>query len=379
MWYDNERVPEEEGVSKLLIGKTLAYFPKYAEDEDCHMLKKKEDEEELNLSYKEGKGNYERVKPKGDNDNGGIEENMDTIEKKMNSSGNTDNLDTIEDMENGNSGCYQINETIQDDIEIMEGVDSVIFNEKEYILVEQRLGRTIIPLNPELLSQSTLEQDIIDGYLSEIHKNVHKYSILTEYSFLVNEIPRGFYCLPQHDNLLIWDVFIILYSTVYKNGKFKVQIKLGENHPHSIPEVFFLSPVFHPLINPKTGKLNLGNILNQWTPSCHYMSLIFLYIKNIFYLQDEYTKDIIENDQAHFLLNSDKELFLHKVHECIEQSNYSIYQQVNNCMFNFDTHLASQEITDMLHKVKKDPLCHKKAEAFIHWLINDYSSGGGVS
>ncbi|CRH02854.1 ubiquitin-conjugating enzyme E2, putative [Plasmodium relictum] len=300
MWYDNERIPEEEGASKLLVGKTFAYFPKYV-----------------------------------DNENSGINN------KKL-YEGNLDNIDNIK------------------------------FDNKEYVLITQRLGRTIIPLNPELLAHSTFDQEIIDSYLNEIHENVHNYSILTEYSFLMNEIPRSFYCLPQPDNLLVWDVFIILYSTLYKNGKFKLQIRLGENYPHSIPEVYFLTPVFHPLINPLTGKLNLGLQLNKWNPTSHYMSLIFLYIKRIFHLQDEYTKEIIENEEAYFLFNNDKEMFLKNVKKSVEESNKAIYNKIDNSMFNFEENEDNTEIRKKLESIKNDQNCSKKTEAFIHWLINDY-------
>ncbi|KMZ84683.1 ubiquitin-conjugating enzyme domain-containing protein [Plasmodium vivax Brazil I] len=371
MWYDNERVPEEEGVSKLLVGKTFAYFPKCPDDEGRHV---------------QGEGRYGGVGKEGHlphRGNANKADNMETMDS-VNRAGKGGVMDTMEDVGDSHRGDDPMSETNgdgghpADELDSMhhvDGLDSVLFNQKEYVLIQQRLGRTIIPLNPELLAQSTLEQEIIDGYLSEIHKNVRKCSILTEYSFLVQQMPRGIYCLPQKDNLLVWDVFIILYSTVYRNAKFKAQIRLGENYPHSIPEVFFLSPVFHPFINLQTGKLNLGKHLNEWTPKSHYMSLIFLYMRNIFYLQDEYNKENVENEEAYFLLNNDRELFLRKVHECVQMSNERLYQQVDNCMFNFGAELASREIADMMQQVKDDPLCSRKAEAFIHWLINDYAAG----
>ncbi|KYN98219.1 putative ubiquitin-conjugating enzyme E2 [Plasmodium gaboni] len=302
MWYDNERILEEEGISRLLVGRTFAYFPKYAD---------------------------------GNNNN-----NNDI------SSENKENLDSI---------------------------DNIKYDNKEYTLITQRLGRTIIPLNPELLAQSTFDQDIIDGYLNEIHKNIHNYSILTEYSFLMNEIPRNFYCLPQIDNLLIWDVFIMLYSTVYKNAKLKLQIRLSHNYPNTCPEVFFITPIFHPLVNIQTGKLNLGTSLSNWDPSCHYMSLIFLYIKNLFYLQEEYNKETVENQEALFLLNNDKDEFIKNVQKYINLGNKKIYDHMENCMFNFNQKEEHIEIKDKLENIKTDQVCARKAEAFIHWLINEYS------
>ncbi|SOV79511.1 ubiquitin-conjugating enzyme E2, putative [Plasmodium sp. gorilla clade G3] len=301
MWYDNERIVEEEGISRLLVGRTFAYFPKYADG--------KNNNNDISSEYKE-------------------------------------NLDSI---------------------------DNIKYDNKEYVLITERLGRTIIPLNPELLAQSTFDQDIIDGYLNEIHKNVHNYSILTEYSFLMNEIPRNFYCLPQIDNLLIWDVFIMLYSTVYKNAKLKLQIRLSHNYPNTCPEVFFITPIFHPLVNIQTGKLNLGTNLSNWDPSCHYMSLIFLYIKNLFYLQEEYNKETVENQEALFLLNNDKDEFIKNVQKYINQGNIKIYDYMENCMFNFNQKVEHIEIKDKLENIKTDQVCARKAEAFVHWLLNEYS------
>lgn len=310
MWYNNETISEEEGVSKLLVGKTFAYFPQHNEENDSGEIKK----DENNKNH------------------------CDSVENEVN----------------------------------IDSIDSITYNNTQYAIVTERLGRTIIPLNPRLLAESTYDQENIDSYLNEIHETVNKYSIITEYSLLLKDIPKNFYCLPQADNLSTWDLFIIIYSSYYKYGKFKLQICLDEEYPRVVPQVFFLTPIFHPLVNPKTGKLNLGKQLNNWNPSSHYMSLIFLYIKQMFYIQNEYPEEDVENEEAHFLFNNDKEAFLQKVKNCVEESNNTLYNNVNNFMFNFEQNIERKEILEKMKNISKEQNCSKKTEAFIFWFLNEY-------
>ncbi|VWU49714.1 ubiquitin-conjugating enzyme E2, putative [Hepatocystis sp. ex Piliocolobus tephrosceles] len=378
MWYNNERIPEEEGVSKLLVGKTFAYFPKYASYEG-------NENEAINKDGNESVVK-EVIESMGDNDS--FIKRLSTMglglllnvgqktEEKMEDT-NTNKDNNFIEFNSKNSLLSTFNtmsdnvNNVEDIYETADNIDCIKYNNKVYELINPRLGRTIIPLNPELLAQSTLDKNVADNYLNEIYKTVQKYSILTEYSFLIKEIPRNFYCLIQYDNLYIWDVFFFLYSTIYKNGKFKIQIRLNENYPNSIPEVYFLTPVFHPLINPESGKLNLGIYLNKWSPNTHYMSLVFLYIKSIFYLQDEYSKDIIENKKAYYLLNNNKQKFLKKVNEYIKQSNSKLYEKIDNFMFNFNENTDYTYISNKLESLKNDQLCTKKPEAFIYWFLNN--------
>ncbi|SBT50155.1 ubiquitin-conjugating enzyme E2, putative [Plasmodium ovale wallikeri] len=368
MWYDNERIQEEEGVSKLLVGKTFAYFPKYADDEYDKVYGRKSDGEKI----------YQKESISS-------EANMSTIHN-MDHTGNTACRNsfaggsTHDGPDGGDAPDGKLDKldkrdaSRNDDLaEYVRAGDDLASGNKEYVLIPQRLGRTIIPLNPQLLAQTTYDQEIIDKYIKEIHQNVHNYLILTEYSFLIKEIPTNFYCLPQYDDLYILDGFLILYSTIYKNAKLKIQIKLGKNYPYNKPEVYFLTPIYHPLINLKTGKLNLGIFLNNWSPTNHYISLLFLYIKNIFYLKDEYNNNTVENNEAYFLLNNKKNIFLKKVRKYINISNNIIYNQFDNYMFNFNKNFNNIHILNKLDTIKKDPFCLRKAEAFIHWLINDFT------
>uniref|UniRef100_A0A8C9LN17 UBC core domain-containing protein n=1 Tax=Piliocolobus tephrosceles TaxID=591936 RepID=A0A8C9LN17_9PRIM len=379
MWYDNERIPEEEGISKLLVGKTFAYFPKYASyegnenkatDKDANESVVKEEIQSINSSD----SFIKRLSTMGLGLGLSMGQKSEPEMRKDASMDMSDSYSKLSSKISLLSTFNSLNDNINNAEGIYENIDSIDcikYNNTVYELINQRLGRTIIPLNPELLAQSTLDKNVADNYLNEIYRTVHKYSILTEYSFLIKEIPRNFYCLVQYDNLYIWDVFLFLYSTIYKNGKFKIQIKLNEDYPNSIPEVYFLTPVFHPLINPESGKLNLGVYLNNWSPNTHYMTLIFLYIKNIFYLQDEYTKDIIENEKAYFLLHNNKQKFFKKVNECIKQSNNKLYNKIDNYMFNFNESTDYTYISNKLESLKKDQLCTKKPEAFIYWFLNN--------
>ncbi len=54
-----------------------------------------------------------------------------------------------------------------------------------------------------------------------------------------------------------WHGVIVLRYGFYRRGIFKFVIHIPEAYPYVAPKVVFLSKVFHPLINYKTGELDL--------------------------------------------------------------------------------------------------------------------------
>jgi ubiquitin-protein ligase len=100
---------------------------------------------------------------------------------------------------------------------------------------------------------------------------------------LKQQSPTGVYVLPAADSLRRWYGVIFLRKGHYRGGIFKFVILIPQAYPDEGPKVHFLSEVFHPLIHPDTGLLDLSWQFPVWSSNQHYIVLLLCYIKKIFY------------------------------------------------------------------------------------------------
>ncbi len=81
--------------------------------------------------------------------------------------------------------------------------------------------------------------------------------------------PYGVYVMPSIDNIrskhammhnttLGWNGVIFVRQGYYKNAILRFIISFPEEYPVVAPTVNFTSPVYHPLIHPETGELDLS-------------------------------------------------------------------------------------------------------------------------
>ena len=92
-------------------------------------------------------------------------------------------------------------------------------------------------------------------------------TLLIELKHLQKFCPAGIYIIPQSDNIKRWHGIIFPRDGIYKDGIFKYKIIIPNDYPNSPPQVIFSSKVFHPLINQKTGELNLSEKFPKWEPA----------------------------------------------------------------------------------------------------------------
>lgn len=57
---------------------------------------------------------------------------------------------------------------------------------------------------------------------------------------------------------IVWDGVIIIRSGLYKNGKFKFYMEFPRGFPKNKPEIYFVTKVYHPLIDSESGHLDLN-------------------------------------------------------------------------------------------------------------------------
>lgn len=72
-------------------------------------------------------------------------------------------------------------------------------------------------------------------------------------------VDGDFYC--NLNDILAWHFYLFLREGYYKDSKIKGLIVFDKAKAKKIEVIRFLSPVFHPLVNFKTGELDLKSLL----------------------------------------------------------------------------------------------------------------------
>jgi ubiquitin-protein ligase len=133
------------------------------------------------------------------------------------------------------------------------------------------------------------------------NQHIKDVKLALEYKYLMKSAPSGIYILPEFENLRCLHGVIFVRRGLYRDGVFRFRIDLPKiyNEEGTYPLVTFTPPIFNPLIDITTGKLDLKadeGFRSGWNPDKHFLIHIIVYIKKIFFLRsyDSYPKVINE-------------------------------------------------------------------------------------
>ncbi|BHF64591.1 ubiquitin-conjugating enzyme E2 S [Sparganum proliferum] len=56
-------------------------------------------------------------------------------------------------------------------------------------------------------------------------------------------------------------------DTPFENGLFLIRLLLPTNYPAEPPKGFFLTKIFHPNVNPRTGEICVDTLKKEWNPT----------------------------------------------------------------------------------------------------------------
>ena len=94
---------------------------------------------------------------------------------------------------------------------------------------------------------------------------MNKRRIEKEIRYFDRDCPEGITITQsQQDELTFYAIIMGPDDTAYQGGKFKLQIKLSPDFPFKPPKIIFLTPVYHPSIDPTTGKISLDILKSDW-------------------------------------------------------------------------------------------------------------------
>ena len=152
----------------------------------------------------------------------------------------------------------------------------------------------------------------------------------------------------KEENLRIWNGQLLIKDGVYTGGNFNFNILFPYNYPNGEPIVSFVDNIYHPLVDPKTNKLDVKNIFPKWIPGKNTAIQLLYKIKDIF-LNPKYflITDSLNPDSAK-LFCEDYIEFENKVQESIKKIREK-YLELNDD--NVDNNLI-EEFQNILRKEK---------------------------
>lgn len=102
-----------------------------------------------------------------------------------------------------------------------------------------------------------------------------EYSLLAEFTLVVKQKLPGVYVQPSYRSALMWFGVIFIRHGLYQDGVFKFTVYIPDNYPDGdCPRLVFDIPVFHPLVDPTSGELDVKRAFAKWSfspwnPSVH--------------------------------------------------------------------------------------------------------------
>uniref|UniRef100_A0A671LKW6 AKT-interacting protein-like n=1 Tax=Sinocyclocheilus anshuiensis TaxID=1608454 RepID=A0A671LKW6_9TELE len=142
-----------------------------------------------------------------------------------------------------------------------------------------------------------------------------EYSLLAEFTLVIKQKLPGIYVQPSYRSALMWFGVIFIRHGLYQDGVFKFTVYIPDNYPDGdCPRVIFDTPVFHPLVDPVSGELDVRRTFTKWRS-----------------VQKNKTKTINTmdplNPEAAVLYDKDIQLFKSKVVDSVKLCNSHLFDQ----------------------------------------------------
>ena len=62
-------------------------------------------------------------------------------------------------------------------------------------------------------------------------------------------------------------ILVSAASSPFSGGVFEIVLEVADNYPYTPPEVLFVTPVFHPFVDPESGLVSLPLLSSEWSPA----------------------------------------------------------------------------------------------------------------
>uniref|UniRef100_A0A3P9BG44 Akt interacting protein n=1 Tax=Maylandia zebra TaxID=106582 RepID=A0A3P9BG44_9CICH len=142
--------------------------------------------------------------------------------------------------------------------------------------------------------------------------------------FYLQKLP-GIYVQPSYKSALMWFGVIFIRHGLYQDGVFKFTVYIPDNYPDGeCPKLVFDIPVFHPLVDPVSGELDVRRAFTKWRRNHNHIWQVLMYARTVFYKIN--TTDPL-NPEAAVLYEKDVQLFKSKVVDSVKLCNSHLFDQ----------------------------------------------------
>ncbi|NWU75195.1 AKTIP protein, partial [Onychorhynchus coronatus] len=175
------------------------------------------------------------------------------------------------------------------------------------------------PASPAASSQST------NGTHASYGPFYLEYSLLAEFTLVVKQKLPGVYVQPSYRSALMWFGVIFIRHGLYQDGVFKFTVYIPDNYPDGdCPRLVFDLPVFHPLVDPLSGELDVKRAFAKWRRNHNHIWQVLMYARRVFYKIDT-TSPL--NPEAAVLYEKDIQLFKSKVVDSVKLCSSHLFDQ----------------------------------------------------
>uniref|UniRef100_A0AAQ4S6V3 Akt interacting protein n=1 Tax=Gasterosteus aculeatus aculeatus TaxID=481459 RepID=A0AAQ4S6V3_GASAC len=141
-----------------------------------------------------------------------------------------------------------------------------------------------------------------------------EYSLLAEFALFIFGV-----------FLKLWFGVIFIRHGLYQDGVFKFTVYIPDNYPDGeCPKLVFDIPVFHPLVDPVSGELDVRRAFTKWRRNHNHIWQVLMYARTIFYKINT-TEPL--NPEAAVLYEKDVQLFKSKVVDSVKLCNSHLFDQ----------------------------------------------------
>ncbi|XP_054627928.1 AKT-interacting protein isoform X3 [Dunckerocampus dactyliophorus] len=152
-----------------------------------------------------------------------------------------------------------------------------------------------------------------------------EYSLLAEFTLVIKQKLPGIYVQPSYKSALMWFGVIFIRHGLYQDGVFKFTVYIPDNYPDGdCPKLVFDMPVFHPLVDPVSGELDVKRTFTKWRRNHNHIWQVLMYARTIFY--KIHTTEPL-NPEAAVLYEKDVQLFKSKVVDSVKLCNSRLFDQ----------------------------------------------------
>lgn len=156
-----------------------------------------------------------------------------------------------------------------------------------------------------------------------------EYKTLAEYKMVAAEKISGVYVIPSFGNSLSWFGVIFIRTGYYAEAVFRFNILLPDNFPDdtALPAIIFQNEVFHPLVCPFTGTLDITADFPIWKVGEDHIWQVLKFIQFVFQDPSEALKcsPSVLNKEAADLLVQNRAEYIAQTKKCVDKSKSCVY------------------------------------------------------